>query len=427
MKKIIIGLVALIFIGISCKQEEPNAEPSLTILSVSKDTLNVSDTISITYEINGFDSFLDIIVLIDGHACEVVSNSGSIVEAIVPYGLENSRHDISLKYQDYISSVYHINIDINPKITVFFPNSGVGGDTLRIVGFGFDKLIPVKIIRVNSLPAEIISSSDTLLIALIPEGCGNGKIRLQSYYAPGNTYNGEIVYWLEREIVCGNFKYNFKPYTGNTYPIAHRIQDGSSIETITYERRDNILHRKIYSSSKYDIYKYSDGVIDSILNYENDTIISYETFLVHAGSDEIVHNFYNYNGIRQKYYVYKLHNNTLAEWNSFEYSELLNDFYNASHNSYTQELDRYIIDRTIYDTDGSIHYHPIYKGFLDIENIPLDFNIPGYPLSQYDVWVYNGENTYHNYYNEYGLLIKRVRCPLNINETSGYIQEYEYE
>ena len=120
----------------------------------------------------------------------------------------------------------------------------------------------------------------------------------------------------------------------------------------------------------------------------------------------------------------------MVEWDFYEFSEQINDFFHSAHNFYSQEFYRYTLDRTVYNIDGSIHYHPIFEGFLDIQNTPLDFNIPGYPLSHEDVWIYNGENTYHNYYNEYGLLIKRVRLDctiLNDTEANSIVEEFEYE
>jgi hypothetical protein len=428
MKKIIIGLIAMIFIGVSCKKEEPYIEPSIEILSLSSDTVNIFDTLRITYKITGIDSYLDIMALIDGYTCEVLSNSGSIIEIIVPYGVRDYGREISLKYQDYISPTFYIDIDITPKVTDFFPKSGSGGDTLRIIGFGFDKFIPVKIIRVNSLPANIINSSDTLLVAIIPKGCGNGRIKLQSYYASG-IYNDEPNYFLDKDVICGDFKYNFKPYSGNMYPVSYKKTDTyfNTTETINYERSNGVLQKKIYSEWKYDFYKYKNGKIDSILKYENDILVGYETFLIHAGSDEITHNFFNSSDERVKYHVYKLFNNDVVQWDFYEYSDELKAFYHQAINLFSYSSDEYILDRTVYSQDGSIHYHPIFEGYLDIYNTRLDFNIPGDPFASEAIQVYSNSSTYHNYYNEYGLLIKRVYCPTRASEVYGVIEEYVYQ
>lgn len=227
MKRTVVGLIIVISIAYSCKKDF--VRPKLEIVEIINDTLNINDTLEIHYESAGIENIEDIEVLLDEQKCLVIANENNLLKAIITHGVADGVKNIYLKHPQINSQIYYLTIEIIPTVTDFYPKEGIGGDTLKILGWGFDKFTPCNIVRVNSLPADIINSSDTLLLAVIPKGCGSGIIRLQSYYTTHFTYEGELFYWLDQELICGEFKYKFKEYSGNIYPTAYSCQNRTLI------------------------------------------------------------------------------------------------------------------------------------------------------------------------------------------------------
>ena len=416
MRVVFIGLFLLIVVTYSCKKEI-NLEPKLEIISISNDTALVFDTLKIIYERQNIDTYSEIKVFIDNIQCEVFENNGQQLKIIVPYGISSGI--LLLSHPLATSFEYHMTTSIEPTITSCSPSEGVGGDTLFIKGWGLTEINEKRIVTVNSLPVQIIQYSDTLIKGIVPEGCGSGQIRIQTFRTNGSIIGDELIYHFESEMICDNFKYNFDAYSGNVYPTL----EGN---TILERNSSGYLVKKDFGNGKYEEYKYTYELIDTIYVYDNYELTGYQTFLIHSGGEEVVQNFFDTTDELVKYYVFNLQENKIVRWEFYDRISQSNDFYLSALNLYLYSGNNLTLDRTVFNPDGTEYYHPIFEGQVDMLNTSLDFNIPGYPLSKEIVWIYNNYYAYHNYYNEFGLLIKRVRCKLGISEQYGTVYEYSY-
>lgn len=218
----------------------------------------------------------------------------------------------------------------------------------------------------------------------------------------------------------------------NMHPTTYK-ESWSGGNELTYVRQNGILQKITYSTDKFVLFKYKENTIDSIINYENGELIGYETFLFNESNDELIHNFYNSKSKRIKYHKYFVLAHPIIGYYSYENLHIKGIYFKRHYSDLLDKYGRYYAEKE-YCEYGIDYICDVVDsaGFIDIYNRPLDFNIPGYPFSIETIWIYNAHHgynqiTYHNYYNEFGLLIKRVRCPLGISEKFGFVQEYRYD
>ncbi len=424
MKKIFLAAIALVLGLLACQKDDITVPPEIKIVNVSADTISINDTLVIDYTSKGIEDLSVVNVKIDNIAATIIKNDLNKLTVIVPYGITDGL--IELSHPIGVSDTYTIDVGIKPHVTFVGPLEGVGGDTIIIKGWGFSKVPGVKKVIVNSLPVKLFVDNDTLIKGIIPAGCGSGKIAIQSYRM-GGYFSDKRSYYFDNEIICGYFNYHFKPYSGSVYPSKYieNIEYGKWVTLI--RNNQNAVIKKIYDENQFDTCIYNNsGLIDTIKQYNYGELTEYQTFLRHVGGEEIVENFYDENDKLIKYYIFKLLNGQISRWEFYERTSITDEFYFSALNQFIYNDDFKILDRVVYYPDGSEYYHPIYEGRIDIDNQPLDFGIFGDPLSKNTIWLYNSENTYHNYYNEYGLLVKRVLVYLGISEEYNYTTLYEY-
>jgi hypothetical protein len=63
-------------------------------------------------------------------------------------------------------------------ITYFSPDSAMAGMPIRIGGSGFDSTIANTLVTINNIPVTLVSVTDTLIIAIIPENASTGKVAI---------------------------------------------------------------------------------------------------------------------------------------------------------------------------------------------------------------------------------------------------------
>lgn len=440
---LIIGLASVIILVSSCtKEEEDYVEPSIdfSINNLINNSANIYDTLDISYNIIGFTVTDEIGVVINDTHCKIIESSDNNLKAVIPVGLELGQANIWLKHLDLKSYYLTFDLGVITTVTGYFPKEGVGGDTIKIMGWGFDNFTSYnssrRILRVNTLPVKIFYSSDTLLMGKIPQGCGSCKVRLQDYKGTTRIRDGSEIYKVDKEIILGDFKYNFEQYSGNRYPTSFYRPNGIYTIRKTYLRENDMIKEINYpdDDNKFELFRYKNGKIDTILHYNKGKLTGYETFLHHVGGDEIVHNFFDATNKRTDYYVYKFFDGKLVQWDIFWYYDKLKDFYHLYKYEYIRDEDRLVIYKTYYNEDGSQKGDVIdTKGFIDIKNRPFVLNIPGHPnitgqpIAKENIWVYNSVYTSHNYYDKYGFLIKQVDCFLGVSELQGTVTEYGYD
>ncbi|GAA4312415.1 hypothetical protein GCM10023149_07770 [Mucilaginibacter gynuensis] len=130
---------------------------------------------------------------IAGQAAEVVSATAGYIVVMVPNGTGNG--DITVKYngKDFNVGKYTYQ---SLSVKAISPRSGPVGTNIRISGEGFaDKDKPAEV-TVNGNKASIISLTDTLIIATVPDKTNSGpvEVKVQDKSSTGPVFKVQALY-----------------------------------------------------------------------------------------------------------------------------------------------------------------------------------------------------------------------------------------
>ena len=439
MKKgIIFVLISTVFLGISsCKEEEKDdrkLSASLFISAISPATASHGDTLTVQYRADNIKEINLMQVKIKDIPVAPFEITSTDFKVVVPFiesptgqNLWSGKIKLSITHPEYPNGYSkELMYKITAKIASISSFEGKGGDVITIKGRGFTEWETKLRLIINTLPAELAISNDSILQAIVPNGCGSGKM----YIRYGSSYN-------EINAELGFFRYHFASYSGNIYPI--KIKDSYSGTTVIERNANGSIAKKIFDKGDYDLETYhynSFGLIETIYQYKQENLIGYQTYFRHSDW-EIVHSLYDSQDELKRYNRYWLTGDKLMKWeiftnNSGIYTGETGDFYRIVENNYTYPNDSTVVLNHLQyfpsgEQDDINSYDSHFK--RDYPNLPLNMNIPGDPtasvLIENNIWD-NGY-PYRIYYNEYGLVIKTENIRVSLGEEYlGRTIEYEY-
>lgn len=187
MKKTTIYFIILIFsVSIlclqACRKDKLPAANTLSVNSYYPNSGNAGTLVTILgtgFSINGEVSFA-------GQQAEVISQNDTVLVVRAP--IQGQTGEIQYKAEDKAVKVGNYTYQ-ELSVRSFTPGNGPAGMHIRISGAGFGSLNSPAEVLINGAKAKVVSVSDTLIVAEIPENAGSGPVAVQ---VDGETSSGAI-------------------------------------------------------------------------------------------------------------------------------------------------------------------------------------------------------------------------------------------
>jgi hypothetical protein len=165
----------------------PQASPTLTFLAPSRphigDTVTISGTgFDATNIINNKVFFVTVwyvrpgVFEYDSIQAEIIAVTDTTLTAITPSGTTQGVISVSVSDQ-YATAVFDLYFAVIPTLTSFIPDNGYVGDTITIMGTGFNAWHPWTN---RAWDAEAIGATSTSIRVIIPIGAGTGPVRVSN-------------------------------------------------------------------------------------------------------------------------------------------------------------------------------------------------------------------------------------------------------
>jgi hypothetical protein len=121
-------------------------------------------------------------VKFNGVIADIIFQSDTLIVAIVPDGAISG--DVVIEANGYLSNGVYFRVR-NMIITALKPSSGLPGDLVVILGWDFGD--EIGIVTLSGVEAEILSWSDSLILAKIPDATSSGDVMVMvhGYYSNG--------------------------------------------------------------------------------------------------------------------------------------------------------------------------------------------------------------------------------------------------
>lgn len=416
-------LICLVFF--SCQKED--ILHTISISGISTDSVSVGDTLEVYIDWENSDFSEYIVVSIYGEVQQVLGFKNDTTFLIE---ITHQVEEISCIYLKHPNgaegswcSFYKVD---NPRINNISTLTGKGGDKITISGIDFLSGDSIAV-KINAMHCEIESINDTSITFIVPNGCGNGKVK--------------IIYWPDyagctpdREIEAGLFKYNFsgiktdyliKSYTfrGIEYSI-----ERDNLKRVN--KRTILSDYEIVLSGEYELFIYgSDGYIDTLKHYSSRGLEYYLVYDRNNDNTILEISQFDNDGFRQKQELHYL-NGKIVQYNS--YISTSDGVLQGFSNQYDYSDDKLKVERINFNRDGSASSMTEYNYMLDIYNNGLpDIGAPGF-IDQYEDKAYPYTKQHASYstivYDEFGRLV-------SWDETNSYCEpfnkknicKYEYE
>lgn len=187
MKKTTIYFIMIIFsVSLLCLQAcRKDKLPLANTLSVDSYYPNSGSAGTlVTILGNGFS--VDGEVSFAGQQAEVISQNDTAMVVRAPK--EGQTGDIQYKIEDKTVIVGNYTYQ-ELSVQSFTPGNGPAGMHIRISGAGFGSLNSPAEVLINGVKARVVSVSDTLIVAEIPENAGSGPVTVQ---VDGKTSSGAV-------------------------------------------------------------------------------------------------------------------------------------------------------------------------------------------------------------------------------------------
>lgn len=392
-------ILLVVCVFIACEKTS-NTDYQIEITGVSSDYVSIDDTISIYVDWMNSEPTSDVKIFLDSTSIQIISVTDTIIKIKIPSGWDDIA-TVTIEHPNGAQNTWWgaLEKEITAIIYTINPLTGVAGDEITIRGIDFLSIGNIEIV-INTQECEINSISDSVIVFIVPDSCGNGPITME--YCDFSTSDNCS---QNREDDFGIFTYNFPGKVTDTI-ITQYVCRGTQY---TLERdAEGRVNKRITSSTIYETFSYNNnGYVDSIKLYNNDELSSYEVFARNSDNTQIEvteHDGYHNCDIN---YEYHFLNNRIAQVNIYaDYDTLV---YLLESCQYEHNENITTETRKVFNSDGSIESESTSEMKYDIYNGTFpDLGIPGY--IQYAFYEYpqitDGCYTYKTYYNDWGGLVK---------------------
>jgi len=424
MRKIYyLSLIGLVFF--SCQKEDIHYK--ISISGISTNSVSVGDTLEVYIDWENSEYTENISVNINGVSQPHLGFSNNTTLLVKINSTIKDYNCIYINHPNGAEGAWcaFYKVD-NPKVTAISTLKGKGGDNITISGIDFLSGDSIAV-KINALQCEIENINDTSITFIVPNGCGNGKVK--------------IIYWPDyagctpdREIEVGLFSYNFS----QMQPISKVKSYTQAGYKYIIERDDlgRVLKRKVLSHYDYilnneELFVYgSDGLIDTIKHYSNSGLVYYLLYERNNDNSIIeISQFGNDKSFWQKQEHHYLEGK-LIQYNSYISSN--NSVLHTFSNQYYYNGDKLRIERKNLEADGSVGSTREFSFILDIYN-------NGYPNIGAPGFIELDDDSMHPYitnesrystikYDDYGRLTSwEVTQSYCQNQNTWFNRKFEYE
>lgn len=168
-----LSLLLLLIVSVSCRKDKIE-EPQLVVKVTGYYPNSGMAGTLITIEGEGFGSEINnYSAAISGSPAEVISANPGFLVLRAPAGAVSGQLELKYRSQTYAVGVYTYQELSLQKI---FPANGPVGTNIRISGAGFGNTSRPAIVTINGAEAGIVSLTDTLIIATVPEQAKSGPV-----------------------------------------------------------------------------------------------------------------------------------------------------------------------------------------------------------------------------------------------------------
>ncbi|WP_256009830.1 IPT/TIG domain-containing protein [Desertivirga xinjiangensis] len=168
-------LFLLAFIG-ACKKDKTEAPVAEFKIAGYYPNSGNAGTL-VTIEGQGFGSDISqYSASISGKSVEVISATTTALVVRMPEGGVSGA--LSLKYDMQNFEIGHYTYQ-DLSVTTVFPSNGPAGSQIRITGEGFSSTDGPATVFINGKPALVVSLSDNIIVAEVPEDAGFGPVMVK--------------------------------------------------------------------------------------------------------------------------------------------------------------------------------------------------------------------------------------------------------
>ena len=186
--------------------------PLIYNFSPQSGTSGTEVTINGKFFVNGYTK-----VLLGGNNVTVKNINDTTIKFLVPDNIAGGPLELKVTIDNKSVTANQMFDRIAPSITGFFPDTAAYGDTITISGDRFSTAIQDVKLRFGSFPAEVVSSSENEIKAVVPALTGITSCKLY------------ITIGTETSISSGSF-YLAKPVITNFYPKTATFNDTITIK-----------------------------------------------------------------------------------------------------------------------------------------------------------------------------------------------------
>jgi hypothetical protein len=166
-----------VFVNVTANHQSASSTSTFRILPSLTGFAPVSGPIGtqITITGSGFDQVTVPIVRINGIAAGVNGNEPNRIQCAV---LAGTTSGLITVISDGVTLVSAMPFQITPLIASFSPTSGMAGNTVTILGSGFDVTPANNQVSFNGTPAVVNFATLTSLAVTVPAGVTSGSVRV---------------------------------------------------------------------------------------------------------------------------------------------------------------------------------------------------------------------------------------------------------
>jgi hypothetical protein len=186
-------LLLMLVIAAACKKDKIEPEPIVFKIAGYHPNSGNAGTL-VTIEGEGFNSDLShYSASVSGKAAEVVSATPTYLVIMVPAGTGSGKIEVKYSGQTFDVGVYTYQA---LSVKGISPGNGPVGTNIRISGEGFANNEKPATVFINGNQAVVISLTDTLIIATVPDKTSSGpvEVKVQDKSSKGAVFRVQAIY-----------------------------------------------------------------------------------------------------------------------------------------------------------------------------------------------------------------------------------------